>query len=129
MDERTLNAERGRMFIKRKQACEQLKEHLNQPDEIIYMWSAILAFQGYPFKTPKGYSFKYRVDDETLYFTHQKNGISKATVERAFRNARSIQKEKGYVNDPKKLGTIGATYLYQIFLRIGVYEKEQPAEK
>lgn len=127
LSERSLNAERGRMFKKRKQACEQLAEHLDQPDEIIYMWSAILAFQDYPFATAKGYPFKYTVKGWEIFFSRKEKSITKSTVEMAFRFARDVQKENGYVSGPKKLGTFGASYLYPIFLRIGVCEKKPEA--
>ena len=117
-------AKSGRMFKKRKQACEQLVEHLEQPDAVIYMWSAVLAFQGYPFTTPKGYPFKYKVKNWEMHFSQQENSLNKTTVELAFYIARDLQKKEGCVSSAKKLATIGASYLYPIFLRIGVCEKK-----
>lgn len=129
LDERSLNAERGRMFKKRREACEQLQEHLDQPDAIIYMWSAILAFQDYPFATAKGYPFKYSVKGWEIFFSRKEKSITKSTVEMAFYNAREVQEREGYVSGPKKLATFGSSYLYPIFLRIGVFEqKEESAD-
>lgn len=125
LDERSLNADRGRMFKKRKEACEQLQEHLDQPDAIIYMWSAILAFQDYPFATAKGYPFKYTVKGWEIFFSRKEKSITKSTVEMAFLNAREVQERDGFVSGPKKLATFGASYLYPIFLRIGVCEKKE----
>ena len=127
LEERSLNAERTRMYKKRRQACEQLAEHLDQPDAVIYMWSAVLAFQGYPFATPKGSPFKYRVENWEMFFTKQENSLNKSTVEYAFRTAREIQKTEGYVSSHKKLGSIGSSYLYPIFLRLGICEKKPEA--
>lgn len=128
LEERSLNAERGRMFKKRKQACEQLAEHLEEPDAVIYMWSAILAFQGYPFTTPKGYPFKYKVENWEMHFSQQEKCLNKTTVELAFHIARDLQKKEGCVSSAKRLATIGASYLYPIFLRIGVCEKKPESE-
>ena len=125
LDERSLNAERGRMFKKRKEACEQLQEHLDQPDAIIYMWSAILAFQDYPFATALGYPFKYTVKGWEIFFSRKEKSITKSTVEMAFLNAREVQERDGYVSGPNKLATFGASYLYPVFLRIGVCERKQ----
>ena len=119
LDERSLNAERGRMFKKRKEACEQLQEHLDQPDAIIYMWSAILAFQDYPFATAKGYPFKYTVKGWEIFFSRKEKSITKASVVLAYQRALQIQRQEGCVTGPKRIGTFGASYLYPIFLRLG----------
>lgn len=124
LDEGTLNAERGRQFKKRKQACEQLQTHLDMPDAVIYMWSALLAFQGYPFATVNGYPFKYTVNEWELILSRNEKSITKSTVEMAYYNARQVQLSEGYVSGPKKLGTFGSSYLYPIFLRIGACEKK-----
>ena len=43
-----------------------------------------------------------------------------------------LTKETGSVNDPEQLGTFGASYLYPVFVRIGVIRKltdrNQPEE-
>ena len=124
LEERSLNADRTRTYKKRKQACEQLAEHLDQPDAVIYMWSAVLAFQEYPFRTPKGYPFKYHVENWEMFFSKQENTLDKATVEIAFKIARDVQKAEGYVSSHKKLASIGSSYLYPIFVRIGVCEQK-----
>lgn len=125
LEERTLNAERGRLFKKRKEACKQMQEHIDQPDALTCMWSAILAFQGYPFVTAQAHPFKYTVMDGEMVFSKNEKSIPKSTVETAFCNARKTQASDGCVNSPQKLGTFGASYLYPVFLRIGICERSK----
>lgn len=79
-----------------------------------------MAFADYPFKTETGLPMKYTVEGGELFFNRKEKSVTRATVMRAFKQARQIQKAEGYVSGPKKLGTFGASYLYPIFLRIGV---------
>ena len=116
----TLNAERRRTFRTRKAACEKLGE--NTTDE--NLWAAIKAFEGYPFTTEKGQSLKYTVKGGEIFFSRKEKIVTRATVLKAFNRARQIQKDEGCVSGPKMLGTFGASYLYPVFLRIGVCTKK-----
>ena len=130
LEERSLNAERGRLFKKRKIACEQLAEHLDQGDALTYMWSALIAFQDYPFATAHGHPFKFRVENWRMSFSSTEKCLERSTIEMAFMITRQEQKTVGYVSSHKKIGTIGSSYLYPIFLRLGVCQKkpEESAE-
>ena len=112
----TLNAERRRAFRTRKAACEKLGE--SPTDE--NLWDTIKAFEGYPFTTEKGQSLKYTVKGGEIFFSRKEKSVTRATVLKAFNRARQIQKDEGCVSGPKKLGAFGASYLYPVFLRIGV---------
>ena len=116
----TLNAERRRTFRTRKAACEQLGENPTEEN----LWAAIEAFEGYPFSTEKGLSLKYTVKGGEIFFSRKEKSVTRATVLKAFNRARQIQKDEGCVSGPKKLGTFGASYLYPVFLRIGVCTKK-----
>ncbi len=120
LSEPTLHAEHAKNFRKRKKVCERLCRKLNSPDVEEYLWDAIVAFADYPFKTETGLSMKYTVEGGEIFFNRKEKSVTRATVMRAFKQARQIQKAEGYVSGPKKLGTFGASYLYPIFLRIGV---------
>ena len=119
----TLYAEQGRLFRTRKTACEVLQEHMDAEDAEMYLWKAVEAFSNYPFATEKGLSMKYTVRGGEVFFNRKEKSVTKATVMKAFHQARRIQDEKGFVNGPKELGTFGASYLYPVFLRIGVCMK------
>lgn len=107
LDSPTLYAEQGRLFRTRKAACESLREHMEAEDAEIYLWKAIEVFSRYPFATEKGLSMKYTVRGGEIFFNRKEKSVTKATVMKAFRQARQIQAEKGFVKGPKELGTFG----------------------
>ena len=118
----TLFAEQGRLYRKRKYTCAELADHLDCAEAEQYLWEAIEAFAGYPFCTTRGQKVKYTVKDGELFFKEE--SITKENVMAAFHKARDLQTADGFVNGSKKLGTFGADYLYEVFLRIGVCCKE-----
>lgn len=120
----TLNAERKRVFRKRIRVCERLGQEIDSPDAEKYLWDAIMAYADYPFLTEKGLSMKYTVKGGEIFFNRKEKSVTKASVMKAFHRARQLQHEKGFVNGPKELGTFGASYIYPVFLRIGVCSKK-----
>lgn len=150
----TLYSEQASRYRNRKRAVEELQEHLDLPDELDYLWKAVIAFEDYPFTTSgrgkehAGASkFKYTVSRSTgaggrhysgksvdgygneLWIAGKEKSISRSTVELAYRNGRGIQKSEGCVSRPKRLQAPGASsYLYALFLRFGVITSEPPDE-
>ena len=120
----TLNAERKRVFRKRIRVCERLGQEIDSPDAEKYLWDAIVAYADYPFLTEKGLSMKYTVRGGEIFFNRKEKSVTRASVMKAFHRARQIQHEKGFVSGPKELGTFGASYIYPVFLRIGVCSKK-----
>ena len=144
LDQTTVNADRHRLFRRRVKAVEELKTHAGLPDEMEYLWKAIIIFENYPFKTSgrgsrEGVRFKYTVSktgssggrhyDGTevpgygneLWIEGKEKSISRSTVDLAYKKAREL----GVVKGPKALGGVfGASYLYPIFLRLGVCRAE-----
>lgn len=59
-----------------------------------------------------------------IFFNRKKKSVTRATVMKVFHRARQLQHEKGFVSGPKELGTFGASYIYPVFLRIGVCVKK-----
>jgi hypothetical protein len=45
---------------------------------------------------------------------------TRSTVELAYKNGMELKKTEGIVTGPEKLGTFGASYLYPMFIRLGV---------
>lgn len=120
----TLNAERKRVFRKRIRVCERLGQEIDSPDAEKYLWDAIMAYADYPFLTEKGLSMKYTVKGGEIFFNRKEKSVTRASVMKAFHRARQLQHEKGFVSGPKELGTFGASYIYPVFLRIGVCSKK-----
>ena len=124
LPELPLNAERRRVYRRRIAVCERLMQEINSPNAEECLWDAIVAFAGYPFVTEKGLPLKYTVEGGEIFFNRKEKSVTRATVMRAFHRARVIQESEGCVSGPKKLGTFGASYLYPVFLRIGVCSKK-----
>lgn len=124
LPESSLNAERRRTYRKRIRVCEQLMQKMDSTDAEEYLWDAIVAFADYLFETEKGLSMKYTVKGGEIFFNRKEKSVTRASVMKAFHRARQLQHEKGFVSGPKELGTFGASYIYPVFLRIGVCSKK-----
>lgn len=144
-------AENSKVYRERKAAVSELHDHLHSSDASVYLWKAVVAFQGYPFTTSgrgnrPGVKFTYEVSEvggaggkhyageNVDGFGNElriiKNGeraersISRSTVDLALRTA--LEKE---IKGPKALGIPGAgSYLYPLFVRFGVIENDSSAE-
>lgn len=81
------------------------------------LWAALEALEGSVFSTAKGLSFTYSIRGGELFVSRREKSITKATVELAFQRALELGAD---TTGPKKLGVFGASYLYPIFLRLGV---------
>ena len=108
LDQTTVNADRHRLFRRRVKAVEELKTHAGLPDEMEYLWKAIIIFENYPFKTSgrgsrEGVRFKYTVSKTSssggrhydgtevpgygneLWIEGKEKSISRSTVDLAYR--------------------------------------------
>ena len=145
LDTMSAECERIRLYRKRKKAVSDLRAHLSLPDQSLYLWKTIIAFQSYPFTTSgrgskPGIHFTYEVSktgsaggrhydgEEVPGYGNElwivKNGqraeksISRSTVDLALKTALEMD---GSVSGPKKLNTPGAgSYLYPMLIRFGV---------
>ena len=144
LDQTTVNADRHRVFRRRVKAVSDLQAHADLPDENLYLWRAIIAFEAYPFKTSgrgsrEGVRFKYTVSKaggsggrhydgvsidgygNEIWIEGKEKSISRSTVELGYKRARELKIVKG----PKALGLPGSgSYLYPIFLRLGLCKAE-----
>ena len=128
LDQTTVNADRQKMFRMRKKAVQSLKKRIGYPDSEQYLWEALLLFA----KTAKGlkyfYSIKTGRDGEyvgEIIFDRKTKSVTRATINLAYRKALEIQGKEGYVSGPKKLGVFGASYIYPVFIRLGVITPEK----
>lgn len=123
MAELSANAERIRLYRERKQKCEEFSANLatlaGQPtkEQEDTLWSMLIYLQGCVFLTAKGLKFTYKIKGGEMFVNRKSKSITQATVFMAFRKAMELG---GAVAGPKKLGTFGASYLYPIFVRLGV---------
>ena len=128
----SVGAERIRRMRKRNKVLETL---LNEQSEEA-LWAAVIAFQGYKFRTYSGLVFSYslkkgRGDTYTkeLFIDRRENSKSLAwsSVLLAFHNIPSIG---SVVDRPKALGDIrGVTYIYAMFYRFGLINVPEKAKE
>ena len=122
LDQTTVNADRHRVFRRRRKAVEELNSHLDLSDAEEKLWEALLEFQDYPFRTSgrgasKGLKFSYQIHGGEMIVDRKAKSITRASIILAFQKARKMEGVKG----PKALGGVfGASYLYPVFLRLGV---------
>ena len=122
-EEMSQNAERIRVYRRRKAAIDSLREGIRAKEDISILegklWEAVKAFEKYPFYTMKGLRFTYVLKGRELFDSRKEKSITGSTVMLAFRKALELQQK---VKGPKQLETFGASYLYPVFLRVGVIE-------
>ena len=126
--ELSTDAERIKLFRQRQQRCKEFSlDLLSMSDDEIrdYLWRTLEFLQGCIFYTAgrggkKGLRYKYSIRGGEMFIDRREKSITKATVMLAFDNTRKLQQQEGCVSGPKKIGTFGASYLYPIFLRLGV---------
>ena len=132
LDTMSAECERIRLYRRRKKAVSDLHAHLGLPDQSVYLWKTVAAFQGYPFTTSgrgnrPGVKFTYEISKPTtgggrrytgenvdgygneMWITtlpekvQKEKSICRSTVDLALKNAR--EKE---IKGPKALGIPGA---------------------
>ena len=128
----SVGAERIRRMRKRERILEELRAEQSEDA----LWAAVIAFQGYKFRTYSGLVFSYslkkgRGDTYTkeLFIDRRENSKSLAwsSVLLAFHNIPSIG---SVVDRPKALGDIrGVTYIYAMFYRFGLIDAPEKAKE
>ena len=123
LDELSANAERIRLYRERKKKCLEFRDNLStltDSEQEDALWSMLIYLQGCVFLTAKGLKFTYKIKGGEMFVNRKSKSITQATIFMAFHKAVELG---GVVAGPKKLGTFGASYLYPIFVRLGVIKK------
>ncbi|XCP85307.1 hypothetical protein ABXS75_00405 [Roseburia hominis] len=109
-----------------KRLQEMVREQIACKEEMVpaalddCLWEVIELYKGTPFMTAKKLEFSYSIRGHEMFVTRKDKSITKATVFLAFHKAIELQQKQVDITGPKKLGTFGASYLYPIFLEIGI---------
>lgn len=117
------NAQRLQIYRERKRTVVAFKnaEKENQLTEHI-IWEAVRAFANYPFYTSRGMKFSYTVHGGEIHVDRKKKNITKSTVLVFVKEVQKLNEVGEKIVGPKKVDTFGASYLYSIFKRIGLFE-------
>ncbi len=84
------------------------------------LWETVVLFENYPFSTAKNLTFTYSIRGHEMFVSRKDKSITRATILVTFHKAMELQRGGNEIIGPKKLGTFGASYLFPIFLRLGV---------
>ena len=102
-------------------------KHIENSDADARLWEAIVAHEGEIFVTARGLEYRYSVKHNRdgavsgeIVFDRKTKSITRATIFLACQKALEIHAAEGCVKRPKKLGVFGASYLYPIFLKLGI---------
>lgn len=81
------------------------------------IWENICALEGTTLKTFKGLDFTYSVKGREIFISRKDKSITWSSVVKAIRE---VEKQNYIVTGPKKIGVFGASYIYPIFIAIGL---------
>lgn len=95
---------------------------LQQSMTIDDLWSAMSLYQGISFYTSKKLEFTYIIKGKEMFVSRKEKSITKATVKKALEKAIELNY---IVAGPKKLGTFGASYLYPVFIELGIIRQKE----
>lgn len=84
------------------------------------LWKTLLLLEGHPFQTAKGLEFFYRIRGNEIFFSRKEKSVTRASVGLALKKAIELQKMGTVIKGPKMLKSFGASYLYPVFIKIGV---------
>ena len=106
--------------IEKNNAEPQLTAILNNAMKEAELWFALQELQGQTFLTAKGLPFTFVIRGNELFVSRKDKSITRAMVNVAFQHITQLQSDGLHIDGPKKLGTFGASYLYPIFVMLGV---------
>lgn len=97
-----------------------------------YIWNLLLDHAGESFTTVRGLPFTYyqKISQKgqplgELVIDRKEKSITRNSVLLAYRKAVVLMDTEGCVSGPKKLGVFGASYLYPVFLKLGICVREK----
>jgi hypothetical protein len=128
LEDATVTAERIRKYRSRRKAVEMMRHSLETAEQKVIeetLWKTLQLFQDYTFCTAKNLRFSYTIKGNEIFFSRKEKSVTRATVNLALEKAIELQNNGIKITGPKKLGCFGASYLYPVFVRIGVIEKEE----
>ena len=107
-------------------ACDRLREN-PAPEQL---WAALSLFQNCPFRTARDHEFTYTIRGGELFVSRKEKSVTRSSVDMALKRVLELGGGSlpARVSGPKKLGVFGASYLYPIFARLGMIQKEEKQE-
>lgn len=88
-------------------------------------WLLLQQHQGETFHTAKGLPFTYTIRGGELFVNRRRKSITVSTVRRALEKITQLEAAGEIITGPKKIGCYGASYLYPVFLQLGIIHLPQ----
>ena len=88
------------------------------------LWETLCLFQNFVFYTAQKLDFVYRIRGNEMFISRKGKSITRATVNVALKKALELQNAGVPISGPKKLGCFGASYLYPVFIHLGVISQK-----
>lgn len=107
------------------EAIENLRSNLYEDDfEKVQsqLWKTLLLLEDSTFYTAKGLDFYYKIKGNEIFFSRKEKSVTRASVNIALKKAIELQKSGIMIKGPKMLKSFGASYLYPVFIKIGVID-------
>lgn len=89
----------------------------NEKKRRIIYGNELVLLQSQTFRTVKGLEYTYQIRGNEMFVSRKTKSITKASVDLALEK---IIELSGEVAGPKKLKCFGASYLYPIFIEMGL---------
>ena len=87
--------------------------------DIDELWERIKELSGKTLKTYSGLEFDYTVKGHEIFISRKNKSITYSSVNKALLE---LEKLGGVVPGPKALGVFGASYIYPIFVELGIID-------
>ncbi len=84
------------------------------------VWDLLQSHAGETFYTSKGLPFHYQIRGGELFVNRKSKSITIATIANALQRICELEASGDLITGPKKIGCYGASYLYPVFLQLGI---------
>jgi hypothetical protein len=108
----SITAERQKQYRVRKRNAKRTDAEREEK-----LWQELAYLQGCLFTTSKGLDFTYTIKGGEMFVDRKEKSITRATVMKAYQKVVELD---GFVKGPKQIGTFGASYLYPVFVKMGL---------
>lgn len=108
----SIKAERQKQYRVRKRNATRSDDEKEEK-----LWQELTYLQGCLFTTSKGLNFTYKIRGGEMFVDRKEKSITRVAVMKAYGK---VVEFDGDVKGPEALGTLGASYLYPIFVKMGL---------
>ena len=96
---------------------ERIRQETDRGKAQELLWDELVLRENQTFRTVKGLEYTYHIRGNEMFVSRKTKSITKASVNLALEQ---IIELNGAVAGPKKLKCFGASYLYPIFIEMGL---------